>query len=545
MLSTLLYFHNIDLFVVGITVAGIAVLGFTAYFSNTKNATNVSFWLFTLSAALWSIVNYLFYHIANPYLAFWIIRTVIFLATWFVFFLFQFLLVFPAEKYIFPKKYLYGLLPLTCFISLMTLTPLVFNSIGSLSNTGAIETINNGPGIFFFALFVTFLIFGGLWIFIKKMRLAPKSEKGQYRSILWGLFVTFLLIISFNLVLPAFYNNASFISLGALFILPTVVAAGYEIAKYHLFRVKVFATSLLIFLLSISILLEVLSSATLFQIIFRSMEFVLVLAIGILLIRSVLREVEQREHIQELANQLEFANNQQVALIHFITHQVKGFLTKSRNVFSMALEGEFGPIPDTFKPILQMGLESDTKGVNTVQEILNASNIKSGKITYSMQLFDLAALLSEIITTLKPNADAKKLSLKVTLSENPCEIQGDRMQLENAFKNIIDNAIKYTPAGEVAISLTKEGSLVRIIEQDTGVGITPEDMGKLFTEGGHGKESVKVNVDSTGFGLYIVKNIITAHNGEIWAESEGAGKGSKFTIELPIMQPNTPTAVSA
>ena len=59
-------------------------------------------------------------------------------------------------------------------------------------------------------------------------------------------------------------------------------------------------------------------------------------------------------------------------------------------------------------------------------------------------------------------------------------------------------------------------------------------MTKLFTEGGHGKDSTKVNTESTGFGLYIVKNIIEAHHGKVWAESEGAGKGTTFTVELSL-----------
>ena len=58
-------------------------------------------------------------------------------------------------------------------------------------------------------------------------------------------------------------------------------------------------------------------------------------------------------------------------------------------------------------------------------------------------------------------------------------------------------------------------------------------MKNLFTEGGHGKESTKINVESTGFGLYIVKNIVDAHQGRVWAESEGSGKGSQFYVELP------------
>jgi signal transduction histidine kinase len=70
--------------------------------------------------------------------------------------------------------------------------------------------------------------------------------------------------------------------------------------------------------------------------------------------------------------------------------------------------------------------------------------------------------------------------------------------------------------------------------KDTGVGITKEDMKNLFTEGGHGKESTKVNADSTGYGLFIAKQVTEAHNGKIWAVSKGKGQGSEFIVEFPI-----------
>ena len=69
--------------------------------------------------------------------------------------------------------------------------------------------------------------------------------------------------------------------------------------------------------------------------------------------------------------------------------------------------------------------------------------------------------------------------------------------------------------------------------KDTGVGISPEDRSRLFIEGGKGKDSLKINVESTGFGLYIAKKIIEAHGGRIWVESEGPGTGSTFSVELP------------
>ncbi len=70
--------------------------------------------------------------------------------------------------------------------------------------------------------------------------------------------------------------------------------------------------------------------------------------------------------------------------------------------------------------------------------------------------------------------------------------------------------------------------------KDTGVGITDEDKKNLFTEGGRGQDSIKVNVDSTGYGLYTVKMVVEAHKGRVWGESEGTGKGSQFYIELPV-----------
>ena len=99
-------------------------------------------------------------------------------------------------------------------------------------------------------------------------------------------------------------------------------------------------------------------------------------------------------------------------------------------------------------------------------------------------------------------------------------------------RNLIDNAIKYTPAGAIHIELS-DGVTVRFAVQDSGIGITPEDMAHLFTEGGHGKDSIKTNVHSTGYGLFIAKQIVEAHGGKIWAESEGQGKGSRFIVELP------------
>jgi signal transduction histidine kinase len=359
----------------------------------------------------------------------------------------------------------------------------------------------------------------------------------QIGLIMTGTAVTFALLIICNFLLPFAYGLYIFIPFGAVFIFPFIASVAYAIIRYHLFNVRVITTEIFAFVLTIVTLLQIVFSHSALEVIFRIGIFILVLVVAIVLIRSVLNEVQQREKIQVLADQLGKANDEQVILIHFITHQLKGFVTKSRNIFSMLIEGDYGVLPDTMKELVAEGFRSDTKGAQTIQEILNAANIKSGKVTYDLKAFDLKALVEEILNDLKPAADAKNLTLTLSAGSEPVEYVGDRAQLTNSFKNLIDNSIKYTPAGKVEVSLTKNATLIHFEIKDTGVGITKEDMTKLFTEGGHGAESQKVNVDSTGFGLYIVKNIIVGHGGKVWAESEGAGKGSRFIVELPIKQP--------
>lgn len=307
---------------------------------------------------------------------------------------------------------------------------------------------------------------------------------------------------------------------------------GYLIVQYHAFNLKVLATQGLVFALAGLVAAQYIFAPDMTSFWLVTLTLILTIFFGLILIDSVKREIAQREKIEALARDLEKSNKQQIILIHFITHQIKGFLTKSRNIFSMALDGDFGPVPETLKPIIEEGFKSDTKGVNTIQDILTAANIKSGKVTYEQTAIDLKAVIEEVSKDLKLAAEAKGLAF--TLDVEPATIQGDKLQLTNAFKNLIDNSIKYTLTGSVNVSLKPSGKNVRFIVSDTGVGITKEDMGKLFTEGGHGTNSQKVNVESTGFGLYIVKNIIEAHHGRVWAESEGEGKGSRFIAELPL-----------
>ena len=141
----------------------------------------------------------------------------------------------------------------------------------------------------------------------------------------------------------------------------------------------------------------------------------------------------------------------------------------------------------------------------------------------------------------KISAEAKGLKIENKIEMEPKDgnynVLGDAIWLKEAVNNLIENSIKYTKEGGITIGLERKParaggeSKLLLYVKDTGVGITEEDKKNLFTEGGRGKESVKVNVDSTGYGLYTVKLIIEAHKGRVWEESGGQGKGSAFFVE--------------
>jgi signal transduction histidine kinase len=180
-------------------------------------------------------------------------------------------------------------------------------------------------------------------------------------------------------------------------------------------------------------------------------------------------------------------------------------------------------------------LDRLNSGVTVVESILKSANLKSGKVEFKFAPFDICAAIRKRIDIAQPLLTERKLTLETQLPDGDYIIVGDAEHItDHVLKNLIENAIFYTPAGTIKVTLARRDKSVLFSVKDTGVGITDEDKKRLFTEGGQGAEAMKVNAHSTGHGLFIAKSIVTAHGGRIWAESEGAGKGTTFFVELPI-----------
>lgn len=528
---------NLDLLTVGIAVAALLVLGVVALFANRNDRIAKYFAVFCFVNAVWGTVNYVSYQIHDPFFSLISLRLILFTAIFQVISFATFIEAFRSSTL--PKWLVYFGIPIGFAVAIPALTPAYFVGIDLGGLNVAPQPIVS-PAIGLFAITAIFFVLFGVWSLLQQLRAAKGERKEQLRQIFIGTVIMFGLIISLNFLAPVLFNTTYFVPLGAIFVLPFAIMTAYAILNQHLFNVKVAATAILVFLLSIVSFVDIVFSNTFSEVLLRVGVSVLVLVFGINLIRGVLREVRQREEIQKLANELTETNKRQEGLIHFIGHEVKGFLSKAQGVFSLLEEGDLGPLPETMKPFVERALRDTEDGVTSVSDILKASNMKKGTMVFKKEPFDLKTVASESVEKVRHAAETKGLKLSFVSDSGDFHMVGDRGEIaDHVFRNLIDNSVNYTPTGSIDVSLVrtkgKSGDRDTYVftVTDTGVGISEEDKKRLFTEGGHGADSQKVNVHSTGYGLFIAKQVTEAHGGTISVSSPGPGKGSTFSVVFP------------
>ena len=530
---------NFDLLSVGISIAAIIILGFAVFFNNRQSITNRSFLAFSFVTSAWGIVNYLNYQVSSATAVLWMLRFVMFFAVWQAFTFFQFAFVFPLESYKFTKLYTIVLIPSTVIVSIMTLTPLLFSRIIMLSSSGTVSDPDRGPGIIFFAILSVGLIIAGTLLLLRKLIHEQESiKKKQIRMILIGLTLMFCLIIVFNFILPAYFHILQYMPFGSLFILPFIVAVFYAIRRHEFLNMKILSTEILTFILAVVSFIEVVIAKDFLTIVFRSGVFILILSFGILLIRSVLREVRQRETLEVLSKELEASNEKlKVAdrmksqFLSFASHQVKSPMTVVKDYAELICEDTYGQVPDKVKETAEKIKTVANRLIELVTNLLDLRKLEEGKIEYRFEFFDINALVKQSVEELKSVAESKQLVLSCESPADEIKIKGDKEKIRQVIQNLIDNSIKYTEHGWIKVAVHTARDTVRVSVSDSGIGIPKDLIPQLFEQFNRGSDAAK-KIQGTGLGLYIAKQFVEAHHGKVWGESPGPGKGSAFILEL-------------
>ncbi len=317
-----------------------------------------------------------------------------------------------------------------------------------------------------------------------------------------------------------------------------IIFLAYLIIKYKTFETKLIPSEIFVIGIFSLIFFQYFFLDNTVAIILNTVSLIFATVLSGILIRNVKKEIRQEEELLKLTIDLQNVIRQRESLMHLINHKVKGSFTRTKYIFAALLDGMFGEISPEVKKVSQTGLDSDVMGIRTVDLILNAANLQKGTINYEMKEVDLKKIVLDTAGEKKDAISKKGLELETKIEEGEYKVVGDAFWLKEVVNNLIENALDYTKEGKIMIWLEKipasagGGNKILFSIKDTGVGITEEDKKNLFTEGGRGKESVKTNVNSTGYGLYSVKLIVEAHKGKVWVESEGAGYGSVFYVEF-------------
>lgn len=214
------------------------------------------------------------------------------------------------------------------------------------------------------------------------------------------------------------------------------------------------------------------------------------------------------------------------------SHQLRSPLTAIRGYTSMLLEGSFGDVTDVQKDTIDKVFQSSKHLAKVVEDLLNVTKIEQGGMVYQTAPFDMEKTVKEIFDELKVTGEKKGLAMDFSTDNNPpYTAKGDMEKLRQVFLNLIDNSIKYTTTGSVSVMVEKVANKIRFSVKDTGMGMTEETKQSLFQKFARG-EAGKMNTSGSGLGLYLAKEIVGAHNGKVWVESPGVGKGSTFIVEL-------------
>ena len=531
-------FSNFDLLSVGIAVAGMLILGFVTFLNNLKSASNRTIFYLAIAASAWGIINYAAYQTHTPEIAFWLLRLVMFCSIWAAFFTFSLALVFPSAERQTSRFYTWFVIPLAIVTAAATLTPFVFSKIAEVGADGSIIRISNGPGIALYGFTITLLNIGGVFLLIRKIIRSKKEERKPLIIVLFGVILMLALIMVFNFVLPAFLENTSFIPLGALFLFPFIALTSYAILRHKLMGVKVVATEILTFVLAIVSLGQVIFSENLASTVFSTGVFILVLSFGIMLIRSVQREVEQRERLQKLTTELAEKNEKLKELdklkdefLSFASHDLKSPVAKMKQWASLIYDKTYNTPPQIEDTAFKIKNTAD-RAIRLVDEFLNIRKLEEGKIEYVFEDKDIVAFAKGLVSDFELIAKQKNLAVSFNGPANPIICNIDTTKIRQVIENLIDNSIKYTETGSIAVTVTEEQKSVLISIKDTGGGMEKEILGDLFTQFKR-EAGVAKKIQGTGLGLYIAKQFVIGHHGEVWAESEGRGKGSQFYVRLP------------
>jgi len=223
--------------------------------------------------------------------------------------------------------------------------------------------------------------------------------------------------------------------------------------------------------------------------------------------------------------------------VSIVAHQLRTPLSAVKWTLRMLLDEDFGEITLEQREYLEKTYLSNERMINLINDLLNVSRIEEGRYIYKPVLTNIENEVQFVLDSYKEEIDKKQIKFEFKKpKEKPPKVKVDVEKIRLAISNLLDNAIRYTlPGGRVILSLNRLSKEIEFSIKDTGVGIPEDQEGRVFTKFFRGINVIRMETEGSGLGLFITKNIIEAHGGKIWFETQ-EGKGTTFYFTLPTKE---------
>lgn len=230
--------------------------------------------------------------------------------------------------------------------------------------------------------------------------------------------------------------------------------------------------------------------------------------------------------------------------ISIAAHQLRTPLSAIKWVIKMVLDGDVGKLNIEQEKLLFKGYQSNERIIGLVNDMLNVSRIDEGRFGYNFKMDDFEDVLNIVVDSLDNLIKEKKINFIINKPDKLPKIYFDAKKMDLVLQNILENAVKYTPElGKIEVTLEVAGhKFLKVRIKDNGVGIPKSDQAKLFSKFFRANNVIRMQTEGSGLGLFIVKNVIKKHGGDITFESK-EGIGTEFVFTLPLNKIVDPIAI--
>jgi signal transduction histidine kinase len=241
-----------------------------------------------------------------------------------------------------------------------------------------------------------------------------------------------------------------------------------------------------------------------------------------------------KKHVEEINQRLKDLDHQKTDFLNTASHQLRTPLSVIHWSLSLIVEdSKTMKLSKDKKELLDEALKSTKRMVDLVNDLLDISRIEQGRKELNWELANYAKVAKDVVAALQPLAVNKNLKLDITEDSIVPDSYLDPKSFYEVINNFVDNAIKYTKEGFVAVRTGIADKEITITISDSGIGMDDDEKSRLFTRFARGSEASKMFANGSGLGMFVAQSILKQHGGSITVESE-KGKGTAFTLHLPL-----------